>query len=233
MNLKISTININKNSLNLFNLKHNNKVIKNITNPSAMKSLPIVTIPLVAYYESSTSRNNLAKNLAKEAISKTSNNATNTPISDRTKKNLEALKKAGVPERERMKYINSNGYMDSEGKEICQNNNVTSFTGKPDDPQPYEPDIPDYSDIHSDIPTSGGGFSTIEPDQHAMGFGQISAGFDELELLDSADITEQLGHVADMLDNPVLEGVAAELLPRTKFLKPGKDLIDGDYEKAA
>ena len=50
MNLKISTININKNSLNLFNLKHNNKVIKNITNPSAMKSLPIVTIPLVAYY---------------------------------------------------------------------------------------------------------------------------------------------------------------------------------------
>ena len=85
MNLKISTININKNSLNLFNLKHNNKVIKNITNPSAMKSLPIVTIPLVAYYESSTSRNNLAKNLAKEAISKTSNNATNTPISDRTK----------------------------------------------------------------------------------------------------------------------------------------------------
>ena len=50
---------------------------------------------------------------------------------------------------------------------------------------------------------------------------------------DSADITEQLGHVADMLDNPVLEGVAAELLPGTKFLKPGKDLIDGDYEKAA
>lgn len=35
-----------------------------------------------------------------------------------------------------------------------------------------------------------------------------------------------------MLDNPVLEGVAAELLPGTKFLKPGKDLIDGDYEKA-
>ena len=232
MNLKISTININKNSLNLFNLKHNNKVIKNITNPSAMKSLPIVTIPLVAYYESSTSRNNLAKNLAKEAISKTSNNATNTPISDRTKKNLEALKKAGVPERERMKYINSNGYMDSEGKEICQNNNVTSFTGKPDDPQSYEPDIPDYSDVHSDIPTSGGGFSTIEPDHHAMGFGQISAGFGEIQFPEGAEITEQLGHVADMLDNPVLEGVAAELLPGTKFLKPGKDLIDGDYEKA-
>ena len=233
MNLKISTININKNSLNLFNLKHNNKVIKNITKPSAMKSLPIVTIPLVAYYESSTSRNNLAKNLANEAISKTSNNATNTPISDRTEKNLEALKKAGVPERERMKYINSNGYMDSEGKEICRNNNVTSFTGKPDEPQPYEPNIPDYSDAHSDIHTSGGEFATMEPDNHNMGFGQISAGFGELELPDSADITEQLGHVADMLDNPVLEGVAAELLPGTKFLKPGKDLIDGDYEKAA
>ena len=50
---------------------------------------------------------------------------------------------------------------------------------------------------------------------------------------EGAEITEQLGHVADMLDNPVLEGVAAELLPGTKFLKPGKDLIDGDYGKAA
>ena len=35
-----------------------------------------------------------------------------------------------------------------------------------------------------------------------------------------------------MIDNPILEGVAAELLPGTKFFKPGKDLIDGDSEKA-
>ena len=66
-----------------------------------------------------------------------------------------------------------------------------------------------------------------------MGFGQISAGFGELQFPEGAEITEQLRHVADMLDNPVLEGVAAELLPGTKFLKPGKDLIDGDYGKAA
>lgn len=139
MNLRVSTVNINRNFFNnLFKLKHSNNVIKNITKPNVIESLPIVAIPLVAYNESSTSRNNLAKNLAKEAISKTSDNTTNTPISDRTIRNLDALKKAGVPERERMKYINSNGYMDSEGKEICRNNNVTSFKGDPEDIDAHE-----------------------------------------------------------------------------------------------
>ncbi len=91
---------------------------------------------------------------------------------------------------------------------------------------------PAYNDVHSEIHSSGE-FATIEPEHHDMGFGQISAGLGELQFPEGAEITEQLGHVADMLDNPVLEGVAAELLPGTKFLKPGKDLIYGDYEKAA
>ncbi len=39
-------------------------------------------------------------------------------------------------------------------------------------------------------------------------------------------------HLTDHLDNPILQGTLAEVLPGTKFLKPGKDLLDGKIDKA-
>ena len=201
-------------------------MIKNINKLVKMETLPIVTVPLIAYYETKTSKNKLIKKVTNEAITQ----STNTPVTDRVKKNIEALKKAGVPENKCLKYIQSDGYMNEEGKKICQANSSTNFTGAPKDTQPYDHDMQDYNDVHSDISTSDGGFATLEP-ENSMEIGQMDSNLGELS--ESAGITEQMDQVLDVIDNPLLEGVAAELLPGTKFLKPGKDLIDGDYEKAA
>lgn len=46
------------------------------------------------------------------------------------------------------------------------------------------------------------------------------------------DSAEVLSELADALDNPLVLGVAAELMPATRFFKPVEDLLDGDTEKA-
>lgn len=45
-------------------------------------------------------------------------------------------------------------------------------------------------------------------------------------------VLEGVSDIAEKLDNPVLQGVLAEVLPGTKFLKPAKDAIDGKFDKA-
>lgn len=236
--------------LRITNISYSTKIFKNKIKANktknAIMALPIISTPLVAYYSVKENRNIRNNSIQEEKTKCKELHSSSHPITDNTKYNTKALENAGYNKSEIEQHLDKNGNIaDYKTKQILRSKNIP-FKGDSDDldaqsasvggnytgdlPQ-SELDVPNYNDVHSEIHSSGG-FATMEPDNHGMGFGQISAGFGELQFPEGAEITEQLGHVADMLDNPVLEGVAAELLPGTKFLKPGKDLIDGDYEKA-
>ena len=236
--------------LRITNISYSTKIFKNKIKANktknAIMALPIISTPLVAYYSVKENRNIRNNSIQEEKTKCKELHSSSHPITDNTKYNTKALENAGYNKSEIEQHLDKNGNIaDYKTKQILRSKNIP-FKGDSDDldaqsasvggnytgdlPQ-SELDVPNYNDVHSEIHSSGG-FATMEPDNHGMGFGQISAGFGEIQFPEGAEITEQLGHVADMLDNPVLEGVAAELLPGTKFLKPGKDLIDGDYEKA-
>ena len=237
--------------LRITNISYSTKIFKNKIKvnktKNAVMALPIISTPLVAYYSVKENKNIRNNSIQEEKTKCKELHSSNHPITDNTKYNTKALENAGYNKSEIEQHLDKNGNIaDYKTKQVLRSKKIP-FKGDSDDldvqsasvggnytgdlPQ-SELDVPNYNDVHSEIHSSGG-FATMEPDNHGMGFGQISAGFGELQFPEGAEITEQLGHVADMLDNPVLEGVAAELLPGTKFLKPGKDLIDGDYEKAA
>lgn len=141
--------NINK----LLNLRNSNKKI--LKKQNKINELPIVTIPIIAYIESKTTQNNLGKKLLNEALDKSKNNTASSPITNRTDQNIKALKEAGLNEREAKKYINANGYIDKQGKEICKNKNVTSFKGAPNNENSgIEDNNMDSSDHFADIDNS-------------------------------------------------------------------------------
>ena len=89
--------NINK----LLNLRNSNKKI--LKKQNKINELPIVTIPIIAYIESKTTQNNLGKKLLNEALDKSKNNTASSPITNRTDQNINALKEAGLNEREEKK----------------------------------------------------------------------------------------------------------------------------------
>lgn len=236
--------------LRITNISYSTKIFKNKIKANktknAIMALPIISTPLVAYYSVKENKNIRNNSIQEEKTKCKELHSSNHPITDNTKYNTKALENAGYNKSEIEQHLDKNGNIaDYKTKQVLRSKKIP-FKGDSDDldvqsasvggnytgdlPQ-SELDVPNYNDVHSEIHSSGG-FATMEPDNHGMGFGQISAGFGELQFPEGAEITEQLEHVVDMLDNPVLEGVAAELLPGTKFLKPGKDLIDGDYEKA-
>ena len=129
MVFKINTIGLSRFIPNTLNIKNSKKIVNKINKPDKTKGLPVVTIPLVVYMQSKTSQNNLDKHLTNEALKDT----TNHPITDRTEKNMKALKKAGLNESEAKKHIDSNGYIDDDGKDICRDKGITSFKGAPED----------------------------------------------------------------------------------------------------
>ena len=232
-------MNIQKININKLNHNYNESILTSARKKFSGKIknanteiLPVVTVPLVAYMATvKKTMNDLENNKAIEQA----NNYKPNNVTWNEQQSRKELKSLGITQKsEQDRFITEKGTIKQHDLDKYKQKHSISHRGLPDDAQPYEHDMYDYNnDIHSDIHSSGGGFATMEPDNHDMGFGQISAGFGELQFPEGAEITEQLEHVADMLDNPILEGVAAELLPGTKFLKPGKDLIDGDYEKAA
>ena len=89
MNLKITTLNLKNFSQNLLKLKTNKSFTKNIKQNKS-EILPLVSMPLVAYIASPTAKKKLAENITNDAVNKITKNSTNTPISDRTEKNLKA-----------------------------------------------------------------------------------------------------------------------------------------------
>ena len=215
MNYKVNSISFNKIFINKLNINNNKYLNKNMKVLSKTEVLPIVSIPLVAYIQSLTTQHNLDKNLATEAIKKANNRYATDPVTDRTDKNIKLLKKCGLKESDAKKYLKADGYMDKEGKNICKNNGITGFKGSPQD------DIYQEHGMEYGIDTESNTTLAIQGDldaNYALTDSQLSESFDKL---------------IELAENPVLEGVLAEMLPGTKFLKPGKDLLDGDYEKAA
>lgn len=149
----ILKINMANNINKLLNLRNSNKKI--LKKQNKINELPIVTIPIIAYIRSKTTQNNLDKNLLNEAQEKVKNNVTNSPITDRTDQNIKALKKAGLSESDAKKYINANGYMDNDGKDICKEKNITSFKGAPNNANTgIEDNNMDSSEHFADIDNS-------------------------------------------------------------------------------
>ena len=106
--------------------------------------------------------------------------------------------------------------------------NAPKFKASTDDAQHFEPaDTSYHGETYGDMP------QIYEPETGIQGISQHAEipNFDDA--ISGTPVAEQLAEVADMLDNPVLTGVVAELLPGTKFFKPAKDLFDGDIEKVA
>ncbi len=233
--MKITSVNRLNNSLKIFNNKtKTNNTLKKASDNKAI--IPFVAMPLVAYVL--RNENDAKKSILNDAL----NNRYILPrektnmkvISELEEKKIIEVQKPWQAPRFNDGVLTKTGYEDVTTQ--IKNSNLSEIEKEQYLKQLKIANYRTFGHVpqeHLDnFYSSDSGFATIEPDHHDMGFGQISAGFGELQFPEGAEITEQLGHVADMLDNPILEGVAAELLPGTKFLKPGKDLIDGDYEKA-
>jgi len=136
-------VNINK----ISNISIQKQVLKINTKKSLAKEvLPLVSVPLVVYNVSPHAKKELTKNLTEEATNKALNNTTNHPVTDRYDTNLKALKNSGLKESDAKQHINSNGYIDKEGKEICRKHSQTNFKGSTDtyEAQKIESEQPNY-----------------------------------------------------------------------------------------
>lgn len=190
---------------------------KSITNLKYV--VPYVAIPIVAYNtKTDANERNLARNLEKGKA--------HTPVTDNTETNTKALRKAGVRKKDINKELDKDGNLKNESTKKDLDSKKISHKGAPDDQQ-FDPADTSYNgETYGDIPPiyepGGGAISAGIPQQTGLG-----------GIITTTPISQPLTEIAEMLDNPVLTGVVAEILPGTKFLKPGKDLLDGDYEKAA
>lgn len=111
--------------------------------------------------------------------------------------------------------------MDNDGKTICRDKNLTGFHGAPDDMQykTYEGNDDLYGGLDASID-----HSSLENIPEAP---ELDDMISEINELDTA-----IGTLTDITENPLVAGVAAELLPGTRFIGPFKDLINGDFAKA-
>ena len=136
----------------------------------------------------------------------------------------EKLKKAGQPIKD-CYYDHKTGALSKEGLQVTQNS--VSFGSSTDDQQ-FDPADTSYSgETYGDIP------QVYEPETGIQGFSQHAGVTNFNDAISGTPISASLAEVADMLDNPVLTGIAAELLPGTKFLKPAKDLWSTELKRAA
>lgn len=77
------------------------------------------------------------------------------------------------------------------------------------------------------------GVNTIS-DSHGMGANLVENITETTSMHESLTyVFDGVSNITEKLDNPLLHGILAEVLPGTKFLKPAKDLIDGNIDKAA
>lgn len=182
--------------------------------------VPYVAVPIVAYNtKTDANERKLAQNLEKGKA--------HTPVTDNTETNTKALRKAGIRKKDINKELDKDGNLKNESTKKDLDSKKISHKGAPDD-QHFEPADASYNgETYGDMP------KVYEPETGIQGISQHAEipNFDDA--ISGTPISASLAEVADMLDNPILTGVAAELLPGTKFLKPAKDLFDGDFEKAA
>ena len=199
---------------NVLHMKKN----KSITNLKYV--VPYVAIPIIAYNtKTDANKRNLAQNLEKGKA--------HTPVTDNTEANTKALRKAGVRKKDINKELDKDGNLKNESTKKDLDSKKISHKGAPDNQQFDNVEASYNNETYGDIP------QVYEPETDVQGFSLQTEETNFDEIVSETQISEQLAEVAEMLDNPVLTGVVAELLPGTKFLKPAKDLMDGDIEKAA
>ena len=91
-----------------------------------------------------------------------------------------------------------------------------------------------YKTYHKPLSFKGDDIETLtEGDINSIGLKTDISGIDNEHILAGNELTDSFDQLIELAENPVLEGVVAEMLPGTKFLKPAKDLLEGDSEKAA
>ena len=183
--------------------------------------MPYVAVPIVAYNtKTDANERKLAQNLEKGKA--------HTPVTNNTETNTKALRKSGIRKKDINKELDKDGNLKNESTKKDLDSKKISHKGAPDDAQHFElSDTSYHGETYGDMP------QIYEPETGIQGISQHAEipNFDDA--ISGTPVSEQLAEVADMLDNPVLTGVVAELLPGTKFFKPAKDLFDGDFEKAA
>ena len=198
-----------------------NKLFKFLNQPDKKTAaMPLVATPILAYMATTKKiKQERENNKQEEASNRFKPNDTEWN-EKQSRKTLAAHNITSKQEQD--KYIGSDGKLNSDG------NKKTSFKASTDDAQHFDSaDASYHGETYGDMP------QIYEPETGIQGISQHAEipNFDDA--ISGTSVSEQLAEVADMLDNPVLTGVVAELLPGTKFFKPAKDLFDGDFEKAA
>ena len=190
-------------------------------------AIPFVTAPIVAYWSTQKNKELREKTINNEIEKSKKLNSSHHPVKDTTETNTEALKKADFTDSEIAQHLNSKGEIkDQETKDLLKSKHI-KFKGSTDDQHFDSADTSYNGETYGDMP------KVYEPETGIQGFPQPAGVTNFDDAISGTSVSEQLAEVADMLDNPVLTGVVAELLPGTKFFKPAKDLFDGDIEKAA
>lgn len=115
---------------------------------------------------------------------------------------------------------------ESQLKEFARLNNRT-----------YDPNFKGMDNFNTDFDTElssiDSELATLDAEHARLAAGSVSAQEAiESGLLDEVGVSDFLSEITDHPGIVVATGVAAELLPGTKFLKPAKDFLEGDYAKA-
>lgn len=211
----ICTSPIQRGCKNLFQngFKNCTKSLKNTLQKLKPKkeTLPIVSEPILLYMQ--TKKEAIAKKIAKEA-----DNVSDKHFTKEVEKSTKALKDAGV-KGDYTKYIDqTTGRLNLQGQNKCPN-----FKGLDD----HNPDLEaQLSALEHELAGLDAEHAQIVSDS-ASAQNAIESG-----LIDELGLDEILNHISDHPGVAVATGVAAELLPGTRFLKPVKDLFSGDVEKA-
>ncbi len=145
-------------------------------------------------------------------------------------KSKDILKDNGVPDYKINDYINNNtGAINNSGKKAI------NFKGS----EAEETRMHEDTDLGNTLVNSGleaNEFDFVEeyitPEMGEIGDIDVLPGIEDLGL-NLADFDSlSFSDIAEILDNPALGALAAEILPGTKFLRPLRDLQRGDGKKA-
>lgn len=182
--------------------------------------LPLIAMPIVAYAYSASQRESIfATKIAQEK------NSMGKPFTKNLEDHKKQLQKAGVKDSEISKYLNSSGNYNTEGEAILKKGKKQStFKGSPDETSSETTSLNDTTDLQ-ETQTLEESDVSISPEMT-----DIDDSLTDLPEIKAIDRTIQI--VDTILDNPLLIGLAAEMLPVVRFLKPATDLFHGDFDKS-
>lgn len=194
-----------------------NRISKVLSTKKAKAKMPIVATPIVAYYIGKSQDDNAQEiiNFFKmkhleipNYVKPHPHTKTGISIQDKGKfqKELDkAFDRGEISEQEHSKYSSK-----------------LVFTGKNSE-----------VDFDTELTSIDSELATLDSEHARLASDSVSAQEAiESGLLDEVGVSDILDQITDHPGVAVATGVAAELLPGTRFLKPAKDFLDGDFAKA-